>query len=193
MNGLMLLFGGRGACAVDWKSSAVQHEFDSVMDNIKRALSGCVLNRLSAWFYDGSRDDDHERGKWKGSNPSNYCEASQTSWKSFLTTIAALSGKDSCDVFDKALYFNTSDESSPRYRHQSLQAGDAVELLVDESRSSRKILSPSRDGERARFFLQILALAGWEGGKMWAAAALFSRADGSEDNLYRLERASQSK
>ena len=178
---------------VSWDDPGVRHITDQMENHIRESISVCIYNRLRDWC-GPSNDCWDERGGWVGEHSSSLSSTiSDRSIiqvkKAFLRNLEHVTGRSNAQEFQKALMYRRGHGSCPpRYQHHVIRDGDAVEVLLDTTKSSARILEPSDNGKGERQVLYIASLGGWRRHSLWAAVTRFTHKEGSEENMYELEK-----
>ena len=191
MIGLVRLFGGPHALHINWHLDGTKTVMDEFKQLIRHILQGTTENKLMEWYQDRGEGNESEFA-WSGAHLAKSADEKKSSFQNiFCADLVDLIG-NSVMVYDKLLFNKCHNTKRMGYKHHDIREGDCVEVFIDESCSSVRMLHPSTDGTGLRYRLCIHALAGTDSSNVWAAATRFKLVD-SSTNLYYLEKLSLDK
>ena len=191
-NALFIFFGGETTREINWGMRELRDVKKDIEKEIRLALDGCILPILEDWYCEAPKTAS--KGGWYECNDGKkragplQLEADLV-MQTFMTDLEYVAGRKDGYGVTKVLFSRTQGATRSSYKHHSLAAGDAIEVLIDTTKSSERVLQPSENGEGSRFRGVIRALSSFgDSNSVWAAVSRFTKVHDGPPNLHELQR-----
>ena len=196
---LLYLFGGTRTVSINWDLPELSFARREAEEFLLGSIDGLVYNFLEQWYGTGEDTFDME-GKWTGTDACDEMEQVTRTHAWLRHQLARLYGhgmdgstKIDVQFYEKALFYRTGEVNAPpRYKHHVIRPGDSVEMIMDNTRSSKEFVKPSSTGNETRLRVRIEAIASLCGSHVqtehvYACVTRYEQVDMHGYHLFRLD------